>query len=87
MLTARAPPPLAWCYLQVNVHELGHADCSKSYVFRGTKDYQAKSVQDLLGLALGRTQSAPNQPAPPSALGAHRYQHRRRRAVSLSARP
>jgi len=35
----------------VNVHELATSECSKSYVFRGTKDYSAKQVQDLLGIA------------------------------------
>lgn len=29
----------------VQVHELGCEGCSKSYVFRGTKDYTAKQVQ------------------------------------------
>lgn len=54
------------------MHELGHTDCSKSYVFRGTKDYQAKTVQELLGLAMGRAPVAPNQPVAPTAVGAHR---------------
>ncbi|KJE96351.1 hypothetical protein, variant [Capsaspora owczarzaki ATCC 30864] len=34
----------------VQVHEIAYAECSKSYVFRGTKDFAAKQVQDLLGL-------------------------------------
>lgn len=33
----------------VQVHELGCDGCSKSYVFRGTKDLQPKQVQDMLG--------------------------------------
>lgn len=33
----------------VQVHELGCEGCSKSYVFRGTKDLQPKQVQDMLG--------------------------------------
>lgn len=34
----------------VQVHELGTEGCSKSYVFRGTKDFTAKQIQDMLGL-------------------------------------
>lgn len=34
----------------VQVHELGCDGCSKSYVFRGTKDLQAKQIQDMLGI-------------------------------------
>lgn len=33
----------------VQVHELGCEGCSKSYVFRGTKDLQSKQVQEMLG--------------------------------------
>ena len=35
----------------VQVHELGYTECMKAYVARGTKDYSAKQVQDMLGLA------------------------------------
>lgn len=34
----------------VMVHELGFADCPKGYVFRGTKEYAAVKVQELLGI-------------------------------------
>lgn len=34
----------------VNVHELGFADCPKSYVFRGDKEMNSKMVQDQLGI-------------------------------------
>ncbi|XP_039948584.1 protein transport protein Sec23A isoform X1 [Bactrocera neohumeralis] len=45
----------------IQVHELGAEGCSKSYVFRGTKDLTAKQVQDMLGI--GRSTSAvPGQP-------------------------
>lgn len=44
----------------VQVHELGCEGCSKSYVFRGTKDLTAKQIQELLGI--GRGASAPQQP-------------------------
>ncbi|KAF1809982.1 hypothetical protein P152DRAFT_144790 [Eremomyces bilateralis CBS 781.70] len=33
------------------VHEIGYTECPKSYVFRGSKDYGAKQVQEMLGLA------------------------------------
>lgn len=33
-----------------NVHEIGYTECPKAYVFRGSKDYPAKQVQDMLGL-------------------------------------
>ena len=35
-------------FCQVHVHELGCEGCSKSYVFRGTKDLNAKQIQVLL---------------------------------------
>lgn len=35
----------------VQVHELGFNECSKSYVFRGSKDYDIKTIQDSLGLS------------------------------------
>uniref|UniRef100_A0A0L8FTR9 Protein transport protein SEC23 n=1 Tax=Octopus bimaculoides TaxID=37653 RepID=A0A0L8FTR9_OCTBM len=34
----------------VQVHELGCEGCSKSYVFRGTKDLSAKQIQEMLGI-------------------------------------
>ncbi|KAI9564043.1 hypothetical protein GHT06_007781 [Daphnia sinensis] len=37
----------------VQVHELGCEGIAKSYVFRGTKDFSAKQVQDMLGLGKG----------------------------------
>jgi len=62
----------------VQVHELGTEGCSKSYVFRGTKDLTAKQIQDMLGIgrvaANAPGQSAqqpqmrgPNAPAQPPA--------------------
>ncbi|KAI0231612.1 Protein transport protein Sec23A [Lamellibrachia satsuma] len=44
----------------VQVHELGCEGCSKSYVFRGTKDLTAKQIQDMLGI--GRGAAMPQQP-------------------------
>jgi len=45
----------------VHVHELGFAECSKSYVFRGEKEYQAQKVQEMLGVA-------------PARMGGHQHQ-------------
>lgn len=44
------------------VHELGYTECAKSYVFRGSKDYSAKQVQDMLGLGSGAYRPNPQQP-------------------------
>lgn len=35
------------------VHELGFADCPRSYVFRGDKEMQPKEIQEQLGIHLG----------------------------------
>ena len=53
------------------MHELGYGECAKSYVFRGSKDYAAKQVQEMLGLSpsAGRP-SIPQQPGrPPPMMG------------------
>ncbi|RMJ03416.1 Protein transport protein SEC23 [Fusarium euwallaceae] len=34
-----------------HVHEIGYEECAKSYVFRGSKEYTAKQVQEMLGLS------------------------------------
>ncbi|CAG0878530.1 unnamed protein product [Darwinula stevensoni] len=47
----------------IQVHELGTEGISKSYVFRGTKDYPAKQVQEMLGL--GKGGSTGPMPIPP----------------------
>ncbi|KAL1746742.1 hypothetical protein HDZ31DRAFT_72704 [Schizophyllum fasciatum] len=56
------------------VHEIGYPDCSKSYVFRGGKEYQPKQIQDMLGLS-GQSRAAPRpgQPLPQTAYGAARF--------------
>lgn len=48
----------------IQVHELGAEGCSKSYVFRGTKDLTAKQVQEMLGIgrSAGGPQGAPAGP-------------------------
>ena len=53
------------------VHELGCDGCSKSFVFRGTKDLTARQVQDMLGIGRGGGQQAqqpraPGQPGQPA---------------------
>jgi protein transport protein SEC23 len=63
----------------VQVHELGTEGCSKSYVFRGTKDLTAKQIQDMLGI--GRVAPNPQQgqqqpmrgPAGPTTAPANRF--------------
>lgn len=44
----------------IQVHELGMDGCSKSYVFRGTKDLTAKQVQEMLGVGRGATSGIPS---------------------------
>ena len=46
---------------------MGCEGISKSFVFRGTKDYTAKQVQEMLGIGRspgGNQAAAPNQPQP-----------------------
>ncbi|XP_072031202.1 protein transport protein Sec23A-like isoform X5 [Amphiura filiformis] len=51
----------------VQVHELGCEGCSKSYVFRGTKDLTAKQIQEMLGIGrlAGQAQARGNAPQQP----------------------
>jgi hypothetical protein len=51
------------------VHELSYAECPKSYVFRGSKDYQPKQIIDMLGLNPSNrmAQPRPGQPMPAPA--------------------
>lgn len=56
------------------MHEIGYAECTKSYVFRGGKEYTPKQIQDMLGLsAQNRAAPRPGQPMPPQAFGAARF--------------
>ena len=63
----------------VQVHELGYESCPKSFVFRGTKDYSPKHIQDMLGLTPGARPApgapgGPSQPRPAGGqLGASRF--------------
>ncbi|EFY87475.1 Protein transport protein sec-23 [Metarhizium acridum CQMa 102] len=53
---------------QAQVHEIGYEGCAKSYVFRGSKDYSAKQVQEMLGLSSSvirpGSHAQPGRPAP-----------------------
>lgn len=51
--------------MQAMVHELAYADCPKSYVFRGSKDYQSKQIADMLGLNPSSRQMQPLRPGQP----------------------
>ncbi|CAO3663010.1 unnamed protein product [Umbelopsis ramanniana] len=68
-------PQYAWVGLitfgtMTQVHELGFGDCPKSYVFRGTKEYAAKQIQDMLGISASTIR--PGQPQP-TGLSANRF--------------
>lgn len=47
------------------VHELAYDTCPKSYVFRGSKEYQAKQIADTLGLNPGSRPMQPVRPGQP----------------------
>ncbi|KAK9814088.1 hypothetical protein WJX72_000474 [[Myrmecia] bisecta] len=49
----------------VHVHELGFAECAKSYVFQGSKEYTPQAVQDQLGLGASKAVRQPPSPAKP----------------------
>lgn len=55
----------------VHVHELAYGDCPKSFVFKGSKDYSPKHVQEMLGL--NAPVSRPNAQPQAGNLGAARY--------------
>jgi protein transport protein SEC23 len=59
------------------VHELGYTECAKSYVFRGSKDYSSKQVQEMIGLGQMAPrpgmQARPGQPPAPMAPPAARF--------------
>jgi protein transport protein SEC23 len=60
-------------HVQAQVHEIGYTECPKSFVFRGSKDYTSKQVQEMLGLmSAGIRQNFQPQPgrAPPPPTGA-----------------
>ena len=50
----------------VSVHEIGYSECSKAFIFRGSKDYTAKQISEMLGLsAPGLRPGQPMQPHQP----------------------
>ncbi|EIE23773.1 COP-II coat subunit [Coccomyxa subellipsoidea C-169] len=51
----------------VHVHELGFAECAKSYVFQGSREYTPQQVVEQLGLAskMPARKGGPGQPALP----------------------
>ena len=51
----------------IQVHELGCEGISKSYVFRGTKDLNAKQLQEMLGLTKPTAAQAGRGPQAPQA--------------------
>ena len=53
----------------VHVHELGFADCPKSFVFRGEKEYTTQKVQELLGVSPLRLGHAANHINPQAMPG------------------
>lgn len=71
LLPANALVGLVTFGTNVAVHEIGYTECSKSYVFRGSKDYPAKQVQEMLGLAAPglRPNMPPQQGRPPPPMG------------------
>ncbi|KAK9905677.1 hypothetical protein WJX75_004485 [Coccomyxa subellipsoidea] len=51
----------------VHVHELGFAECAKSYVFQGSREYTTQQVVEQLGLVnkMPARKGGPGQPAMP----------------------
>lgn len=52
----------------IHVHEIGCENMSRSYVFKGTKEFTPKQIQEMLGLSrtapMPGTQKAPMQQGP-----------------------
>mmetsp|Transcript_10146 Transcript_10146/g.29948 ORF Transcript_10146/g.29948 Transcript_10146/m.29948 type:complete len:761 (+) Transcript_10146:73-2355(+) len=58
----------------VQIHEIGYEHCTKSYVFRGTKEPSAQQLQELLGLRTPYQRRGANPgAAPESRAGASRF--------------
>lgn len=55
------------------MHELGYTECSKSYVFRGTKEYAPKQIQDMLSLNPAVNVRPVPQGGPPPLPGSARF--------------
>ncbi|KAJ9084039.1 GTPase-activating protein S23 [Entomophthora muscae] len=54
------------------VHELGYPDCPKSYVFRGTKEYNPQEIQEMLGIT-GVVRPQPGAAPQPQQYGASKF--------------
>lgn len=57
----------------VQLHELSCDGCSKSYVFRGTKEFTPKNVQELLGLGGQPAGAQARKDGPPQNTGPSRF--------------
>ena len=55
----------------VQVYELGFAECSKSYVFKGSKEYTPAQVAQQLGIVGAVRSGPPGQPGAGGAAGDH----------------
>ena len=53
----------------VQVYELGFAECSKSYVFKGSKEYTPAQVAQQLGIVGSVRSGPPGQPGGGGAAG------------------
>ncbi len=53
----------------VQVYELGFAECSKSYVFKGSKEYTPAQVAQQLGIVGSVRSGPPGQPGAGGAAG------------------
>jgi protein transport protein SEC23 len=64
-------------HVQAQIHEIGYTECPKSFVFRGSKDYTSKQVQEMLGLMSGgirpNFQTQPGRAPPPPTGAAARF--------------
>ena len=60
----------------IHVHVIGHTECAKCYVLRGSKDYTPDQIKDLLALSGPRPRPGINGPAQginPAMVGAARF--------------
>ena len=55
------------------VHELGYQECPKSFVFRGTKEYTSKHIQDMLSLSPAAAIHPGPSNGPPPLPGSARF--------------
>jgi protein transport protein SEC23 len=53
-----------------HVHEIGFQECPKSFVFKGSKEYNGKQIQDMLGLSQSGRPAQPIRPGQPMPMAA-----------------